>query len=194
MTRPETSENTMSAPYRSYSWYVNLSDTFDNLPAILQEKGFQHEQVTLMISKLNSLPIQGSFDAVQRVLEEHEVNAWMRVFATAFESSSAFIESYRNHLHRNVRNPNYGEYYGIYQDDIMVTIGTYFPYKDFAFIANIATLPEYRGKGLATLMTKAFMQRSQDLGLKYVLLTASEDVQKFYEKFDFGPLTISCPL
>lgn len=173
----------MENSFKSYSWYVNLSDTFNNLPAILQEKGFYQEEKILMICKLDNIPPEPSFD-IKLITEEHGVKAWMQVFAASFESTRAFIESYNNHLQKNIKDHRYGEYYGIYKNHKLVTIGTFFPYKDFAFIANIATLPTYRGNGYATCMTKALMQQSQILGLKYMLLTTS-NAQGFYEKLGF---------
>lgn len=175
-------ESTME-PAQSYSWYVNLSDTFNNLPAILQEQGFFHEKKTLMVARLNIIQSDDVYD-IHKIAQAREIASWIQVFTQCFETNLAVIESYSNHLHQNAQNSNYGEYYGLYQDQKMVTIGTLFPYKDFSFISNIATLPDYRRKGYASYMIQALLQRSQNLGLRYAVLTTS-DAQDLYEKLGF---------
>jgi GNAT superfamily N-acetyltransferase len=54
-----------------------------------------------------------------------------------------------------------------------------------AHIANMYTLPEYRGKGIATALMKLQLEEAKIRGVNYISLSATEMGRKVYEKIGF---------
>ncbi|MGG0288901.1 GNAT family N-acetyltransferase [Peribacillus butanolivorans] len=54
-----------------------------------------------------------------------------------------------------------------------------------AYILNMYTIPEYRGKGLAKRMLKKCIDESRNSGVKRVWLHASKDGKHLYKKMGF---------
>ncbi|KAJ5771976.1 hypothetical protein N7520_002505 [Penicillium odoratum] len=57
--------------------------------------------------------------------------------------------------------------------------------KRYAFLQVLATLEEYRGKGIGSAMIKHGLAEAEELGLSDLWLTASADGHDLYAKFGF---------
>ena len=67
----------------------------------------------------------------------------------------------------------------------MLSSFTKTPY--FGFISNVYTIPEYRNKGYATLLTECAIEWLQENEIKEIKLVSTQNSQKIYEKMGFKP-------
>lgn len=70
-----------------------------------------------------------------------------------------------------------------------VSTATIFLAENVAGIFDIITLPNMRGQGIATAMTRAAMQLGKDYGYQLATLTATNDAKYVYEKIGFQSLS-----
>ena len=54
-----------------------------------------------------------------------------------------------------------------------------------AYVLNVYTLPEHRRNGLATLLTERVLAWCEEQGIKKIVLHATEDGARIYERFGF---------
>ena len=54
-----------------------------------------------------------------------------------------------------------------------------------AYVLNVYTLPEHRRSGLATLLTERVLAWCEGQGIKKIVLHATEDGVRIYERFGF---------
>ena len=57
----------------------------------------------------------------------------------------------------------------------------------YGFISNVYTIPEYRDKGHATLLTQGAINWLKEKGMKEIKLVSTEMSKKIYEKMGFVP-------
>lgn len=57
-----------------------------------------------------------------------------------------------------------------------------------AYIANVYTLPEYRRKGINTVLLDKLIEKVKDHNISYVWLWATEEGKKLYKKYGFDDL------
>ncbi|HML23893.1 MAG TPA: GNAT family N-acetyltransferase [Aggregatilinea sp.] len=85
----------------------------------------------------------------------------------------------------------HGCFYGVWEDDALIAAaGTHVwsGAESVAAIGNVFTMPEYRGRGLASVCTSAVAQAALDAGLETVVLNVRTDnapAIHVYEKLGF---------
>jgi ribosomal protein S18 acetylase RimI-like enzyme len=152
---------------------------------ILTTHGCVQETSTVMICYLDSISVQDTPEFIRPLCKHDNVVQWMNIFNAVFgEEDPNFTKAYTDLIHMNLGNRIDVENYEGYLDKDMVTIGTLFVYDGYGLIANIATHPQARKKGMATMMTSALIQRAKKIGLNHLLLTTHSS-QKLYEKVGF---------
>ncbi len=57
--------------------------------------------------------------------------------------------------------------------------------KEMAYLANVYTLPEYRGRGIATRLIKEGVSELKGRGIGRILLHSSDMAKPLYEKLGF---------
>jgi ribosomal protein S18 acetylase RimI-like enzyme len=168
-----------------FSWSINPVLITPNMSALLKAKGFSKETVTVMVHTLQNIATSEIPSLCVKPIGGNEVQSWLTVFNTVFgENDPAFTQAYCDVMHRDVSNNAAVEYYAGYSDAKIVSTGTVFLCSTYGLIANIATLPEHRNKGLATRVTTALLKRAREKGLKYAFLT-TDNAAKLYAKMGF---------
>jgi predicted N-acetyltransferase YhbS/RimJ/RimL family protein N-acetyltransferase len=72
------------------------------------------------------------------------------------------------------------------EDDGIIAVGMLQPVGDVAEIVGVATLPAFRKRGLATVITVHLVQHAFDHGIRTVVLSAgTEDAARTYERVGF---------
>lgn len=78
--------------------------------------------------------------------------------------------------------------FGVEQDGHVVSSATVLTYgEDLAWIGMVLTLPEYRGRGYATMLMERCMEYCRQRRARTVRLDATEMGQPVYERFGFTP-------
>ncbi len=58
-----------------------------------------------------------------------------------------------------------------------------------AYVANVYTAPEYRRKGISTLLLDKLVEEVKERGISYIWLWATEQGVSMYKKYGFKDLT-----
>lgn len=70
-------------------------------------------------------------------------------------------------------------------DDIIAGVGASILHRDTAWLAHIIVHPEYRNRGLGTIITQALMDNLKDRGFKTIMLVATPLGAYVYKKLGF---------
>lgn len=76
-------------------------------------------------------------------------------------------------------------------DEMFEDVTLHNPNGDFQAIFGVDTLPEYQGKGYASILMNAVIKETFEKGYKGCILTCKEKLISFYEKFGYVNLGIS---
>ncbi len=102
--------------------------------------------------------------------------------------------SLREYLSKSMQNDEFVAWLAIYNDEIIATSGLCFFQitpgftlidGKIAYILNIYTLPEWRGKGVGKQIFDCILKEAINRGYKRISLHASDDGRPVYEKFGF---------
>lgn len=131
---------------------------------------------------------------VCEVVTESQADDLMRVFDLAHSGDTdgvfgALPPSYMRCLRRAIGRPHTTHFVG-YLDDEAVCIASAARDGDLVGLYNVATIPEYRRRGLARRITARVMEWA--LGLRgagntavFLQTVADSDVERLYESFGF---------
>lgn len=78
---------------------------------------------------------------------------------------------------------NSGLHFGVFDEDNLVSIVSCFIVNDEMQFRKLATLKEYQGKGIATLLLNHVLKLAKDRGLQKVWCNARTTKKSFYKKF-----------
>ena len=78
---------------------------------------------------------------------------------------------------------NSGLHFGVFDKEKLVSIVSCFIIDDEMQFRKLATLEEYRSKGIASLLLQYIFQLAKDNDLRKVWCNARSDKRSFYEKF-----------
>ena len=78
---------------------------------------------------------------------------------------------------------NFGLHFGVYDQEKLVSVVSCFIVDDEMQFRKLATLQEYQGKGIASLLIKHILKLAADKGLRKVWCNARTNKKGFYEKF-----------
>jgi GNAT superfamily N-acetyltransferase len=118
----------------------------------------------------------------------------VQAIETREHSEEELATSLREYLYKNLQNDEFVAWLAIYGTEIVATSGLCF-YQitpgftlidgKIAYILNIYTLPNQRGKGIGKQIFDHILQEAIGRGYKRISLHASEDGLPVYEKFGF---------
>ena len=109
-------------------------------------------------------------------------------------SEEELSTSLREYLYKNINNDSFVAWLAISNGEIVATSGLCFFEitpgftlidGKIAYILNIYTLPEWRGKGIGKQVFDHVLQEAVSRGYKRISLHASDDGRPIYEKFGF---------
>lgn len=78
---------------------------------------------------------------------------------------------------------NAGLHFGVFDQDKLVSIVSCFIVDDEMQFRKLATLEDYQGKGIATVLLHHILKLAKDKGLRKVWCNARTNKKSFYEKF-----------
>lgn len=74
---------------------------------------------------------------------------------------------------------------GTFTDKVYTDPSLHDPSGDWQILFCLCTMPEFRGKGMASLLLNRVIDEAEDAGRKGVVLACKEDKVPYYEKFGF---------
>ena len=78
---------------------------------------------------------------------------------------------------------NAGLHFGVFDQDKLVSVVSCFIANTEMQFRKLATLEEYQGKGIATLLLNHILKLAKEKGLRTVWCNARTNKKSFYEKF-----------
>ncbi|MFN8345722.1 MAG: GNAT family N-acetyltransferase [Spirosomataceae bacterium] len=107
---------------------------------------------------------------------------------------AAMAERLRDYFRTTIESEEFVAWVALQKGEIVATSGLCFfhiapgftlPEGKKAYILNIYTLPEWRGKGIGTKIFECILEEAKKRGYQRISLHASEDGRPVYEKFGF---------
>lgn len=102
--------------------------------------------------------------------------------------------SLRNYLSKSIQNDEFVAWLALYNNEVVATSGLCFFQiipgftlinGKIAYILNIYTLPNWRGKGVGKQTFNHILQEATNRGYKRISLHATDEGRPIYEKFGF---------
>lgn len=82
-----------------------------------------------------------------------------------------------------LRNDDLGIHYGLFKDNILISVVSLFVSKDEAQFRKFATLPEEQGKGYGSALLHFVLEEASNLGIKKIWCNARINKSDYYQKF-----------
>ena len=90
-----------------------------------------------------------------------------------------------------LKDDDAGIHYGLFKDDLLVSIVSLFIKKDEAQFRKFATLQEEQGKGYGSALLKFVLEEAQHCDLKRIWCNARKNKVDFYKKFGLQETSFS---
>ena len=122
-------------------------------------------------------------DPAIKKIDQTDVNVWSRVNAQAFgkpDEAQAFLQ---------LMETKECDFYAYIADGSIVATAMLHRYGNNAGIHEVATLPEFRGRGIGKAMITRIIEDAQKLGIERISLQASEMGTALYERVGFKKLS-----
>lgn len=184
-------------------WIVHPSSLPSDLPKLLQKRGYQEiEQAPCMARLLENLPEPPPIPAGVEIREAVEDIDMTELYGLAAWRWGV-PEAFRPQLIEMIKKFNIGErgsntrFWLAWKDGAAISkIGLYNG-SGSAGIYAVATKPEARGMGLASILMNVAMQAAKDMGHKLCVLDSSPLAEKLYQRLGFinlAPLRLYSPV
>lgn len=82
-----------------------------------------------------------------------------------------------------LRNDDLGIHYGLFKDNILISVVSLFVSKDEAQFRKFATLPEEQCKGYGSALLHFVLEEASNLGIKKIWCNARINKSDYYQKF-----------
>jgi GNAT superfamily N-acetyltransferase len=173
------------------TWLTGPSTQPENIGEYLEAHGFsRYEDWKGMAHTLDSLDhrsltVPSGFKVVQ-VATPETCKDWLRVVGRSFGLPISAYRILRHHVFTHIGSDSPIWRHNLaYLNDAPVSAVTLFINQGVAGIYLVSTIPEARGKGLGTHMTSLALRQAKELGCELVVLHATEQGQRMYEKLGF---------
>ena len=184
-------------------WIVHPSSLPGDLPERLQTRGLQEiELAPCMARSLESLPEASAIPPGIEIREAIEDNDLMELYGLAAWRWGV-PEEYRLQLRKMLEKYKIGErtsntrFWLAWRDGVPISkIGLY-KGSGSAGIYGVATRPEARGLGIASILMNVAMQAAKDMGYKLAVLDSSPLAENLYKRLGFvtlAPLRLYSPI
>lgn len=172
-------------------WIVHHTSTPNDLAERLQKRGWQEiELVPGMARLLDDLPQPPPLPEGVEIREAREEQDLSELYGFAAWRWGV-PEEFRPQLKNMIKQFNIGErgsntrFWMAWKDDAAISkIGLYNG-SGSAGIYGVATKPEARGMGLASILMDVAMQAAREMGQKLCVLDSSPLAEKLYERLGF---------
>jgi len=119
---------------------------------------------------------------------DNQLSEWMRPLIGAFESTFEVCLNYAK-LHENALKKNINlRHFSLYKLGEPIATITLSLINDVARIDDLGTLPEFQGKGYASILMRYVLLEAKKLGARYCFLESSASGLKVYQKLGFESL------
>jgi GNAT superfamily N-acetyltransferase len=184
-------------------WIVHPSSLPHDLPERLQQRGLQEIEIApCMARTLDELPEAPPLPAGVEIREAIEDNDLMELYGLAAWRWGV-PEEFRPQLRKMIAKFEIGErtsktrFWLAWKDGMPISkIGLY-KGSGSAGIYGVATKPEARGLGIASLLMNVAMQAAKDMGYQLAVLDSSPLAEKLYKRLGFvtvAPLRLYSPV
>lgn len=184
-------------------WIVHPSSRPHDLPERLQQRGLQEIEIApCMARSLDELPEAPPLPAGVEIREAIEDNDLMELYGLAAWRWGV-PEEHRLQLRKMIEKFEIGERTShtrgwlAWRDGVPISkIGLYTG-SGSAGIYGVATRPEARGLGIASLLMNVAMEAAKDMGYKLAVLDSSPLAEKLYKRLGFvtvAPLRLYSPI
>lgn len=171
-----------------FQWWVD-EDQKETVGPVLQQNGFiylrAYPAMALDLKDMREQKPVPDF-AVHRISNsDHDFAQWVSIVSTVFSASEPDIQSLMAYILQH-ESKTATVYLGFLNGKPAVTCLAV-EHEDISTVSlhQIATLAEYRGKGLATAITHAALVDAKNKGIKRAILGASDEGKPLYEKMGF---------
>lgn len=167
-----------------YSWWIEKSRVTPQLKETLEKKGMQSAGI---FPGMGIELAQNLKDPSHEVIDVTDLEKWMEVIAEAFQFNEEVAAGYSELLETAKNSPYY--HMGVKVEGKMVATGSVLCLENCAYIYNVATLEEYRGKGYATSVTAKLLLKAKEQGNDSAVLVSSPMAVSVYRQLGFESLT-----
>ncbi len=125
---------------------------------------------------------------IERVESGQQIDDWLKPFSQAFDLTPPIIDHFEVCIDRQLgRNPGEAWLIG-YVDGTPVSSASYLLDSDVFVIYNVATLPNFRGRGYARRMVETVIEHASKFGDVPIALYSTEMGRPLYESMGFVDL------
>jgi len=142
----------------------------------------------IMRRSLNALPPSPPLEMVEivEVHSDQDQTDWLDVHMEGFSEPPESTSDFKSYLEYTLSTPKSRWRHFIARwDGAPCAISTLLCAQKAAGIYHVATLPEYRGRGLGKALTLAVMQAACEIGYSTAVLFATADGYPLYRKMGF---------
>ena len=110
------------------------------------------------------------------------------------EKNNALVNANKKFFTEGIANKSFLLYLAFYNENLVATGGVSFyflppnkynPEGRTAYVSNMYTCPEFRGKGIASEIFSRLISEAKEAGVRKVFLNATDSGRPIYEKFGF---------
>lgn len=171
-------------------WWVGLTNSDPGLGRLLEDQGWFHAAtLTGMAVDLPALAESASLPpglSISEVKDGESLETWCQVMTSVSEfpdfAAAAWLDMYREM--EIIDDSRWSLYLGSF-DGTPVSTSALFLGAGVAGIHAVTTIPEHRGKGIATAMTYPPLVDARDQGYGIGVLFSSEMAVNIYKKMGF---------
>lgn len=176
-----------NCPFR---WWVTPSTRPEGLGVTLQARGLRHAyDAPGMIADLTTVPLDVQPPrgiTIARLTNADELTDWLDVFTIAFSTPEHEIGIWREAYARcGVGENKPWQHFVAYDGDTPLATTSVLVVGDLAGIYFVATLPEARGRGIGSAVTRAAMRYAREVGATRAALQSSEIGFSVYRSLGF---------
>lgn len=178
--------NNESVPF---AWWYGFEGQEDTLEKQLKAHGLhQSEEELAMVLEENQFQMPNPIDAldIQTVNTQEKLETFIKIICKLLPDEAKAIESYYHAAADYILSEHSPMqlFIGLLDGQPASTCSVY-PSEHVAGIYDVITLPEYRGRKIATAMTGEAARYGFSTGADYVVLTATDTAKAVYEKMGF---------
>ncbi len=171
-------------------WWVGPATRPADLGRHLEKQGLSLiERVPGMAMDLRSAEENRPAPAgltIREIQNREDLRAWIDVFRIGFETPEVAANFFHNAMSYIGLGPGlrYKHYLGLCKDEPVACSSVYLGDGD-AGIYNVVTLPDFRGRGIGSVMTQRPVRVAEEQGLRIGVLHASAMGRPVYERLGF---------
>jgi GNAT superfamily N-acetyltransferase len=172
-------------------WIVHPSSQPSDLPERLAQRGLQEIEITPgMARSLDDLPEPPTLPEDVEIREAIEDKDLMELYGLAAWRWGV-PEEYRPQLNQMIEKFKIGErtsdtrFWLAWRDEVPISKIGLFNGSGSAGIYALATIPEARGLGIASILMNVAMKAARDMGHKLVVLDSSPLAENLYKRLGF---------